>query len=228
MRVLIGLLVLTGLLLVTVPAEAACITTFEWTEGSNSSHFSIHGSGGPVLADDFTPALTGQVCSVEWWGSPTNAVNWEITFHPDANGAPQTGMGSGDIIQQLFLPAPGSDPDGDGIFHYSAPWPSSLVLTAGQDYWFSVANDPTSRPPGTAVTGWTWAIPVAGGPTVGSEQYCAVVSNTAPGNPHHGPWTRLPCTDFAFRINIVPEPSALVLVGAGLGGLLILVRRRRT
>ena len=124
-------------------------------------------------------------------------------------------------MDRPFVSAAGSDPDGDGIFHFQALWsPQDMIVTAGVDYWFSVAN--ASR------NGWTWALGLP--PTVGSEQYDAVVSTgVAPdGGPHYGPWNSLDNTDFAFRINAVPVPAAVWLFGSGLIGLAAVARRKRS
>ena len=119
----------------------------------------------------------------------------------------------------------GADPDGDGVFEFSAAWtPQDVVLAAGTDYWFSVAN--ASGP------GWTWANPGVG-PTVGSESFGAMVSvggtPSVISGPHDGPWNPVSVTakqDFAFRIWVehIPEPGTTLLLGLGLLGLALAKR----
>lgn len=213
-------------------AQAGSTTTFEWTEGgpgngTNSAHQSRHGVRGPVLADDFVPAIGGSVTSVEWWGSAAYSRSWEITFHSDDFGSPEATSPSGGIAQE-FVTAIGSDPDGDGVFHFSADWSSFAdpALTAGDTFWFSVAN---------FTQGWTWANAGPATPTVGSENHNAVVSTgVGPnGGPHFGPWAMLFAgdnqmkQDFAFRINVIPVPASLPFLTAGLLGFAYLGRRRR-
>ena len=196
--------------------SALAIPVYEALPSSNSTHVSQHITGGPVLADDFTPAASGFVSRVDWWGSAPLSGNdlWEITFHPDVGGIPDTNVATA-ILSQHFVNATGSDPDGDGIFFYTAVWnPMDLFITAGTDYWFSVANGSGST--------WTWANALA--PTVGSEQYNAMVSSGALGSPHFGPWSTAldatgAATDFAFRIHVTPEPGILALLGIGLAGI---------
>jgi hypothetical protein len=215
-----------AILLSAAQTSQASVIAFEWTGASNSSHTSYHSTFGPVLADDFAPTVTGWVTQVDWWGSRTSGTNWEITFHNDNSGTPAYSPPSGGISQH-FAGASGVGPDPNGIFFFSASWvPQDVFLTAGTDYWFSVAN--ASGDPN-----WTWAHPVAGGPTVGTEQYHAAVSvGGSPSiiaGPHDGPWTSIECNDFAFRIHMdpIPEPSTLYLIGVGLIGLIVLKRRSK-
>lgn len=203
--------------------DAEAVVIYESLPASNSNNVSSHGVGGPVLADDFTSSVSGMVTSVEWWGSSPLVIGgvdqWEITFHSDIGGTPSTTFPTG-VISQHFVSATGFDPDGDGIFHYQTVWnPQDMFVTAGVDYWFSVANASGST--------WTWATGLP--PTVGSEQYDAVVSTGIgpDGGPHFGPWTGIPDTDFAFRINAVPVPAAVWLFGSGLIGLIGVARRKK-
>jgi len=197
--------------------SALAVPVYEALPSSNSQLVSHHTAGGPVLADDFTSSGSGLVSQVEWWGSSTGDDRWEITFHNDIGGSPELS-----ILSQHFADAIGTDLDGDGIFHYSALWePMDLLITAGTDYWFSVAN---------FADGWTWANAFA--PTVGSEQYDAMVS-TGGGSPHFGPWNPAldvagATTDLAFRISTVPEPSIFALLGIGLAGIGFARKRRMT
>lgn len=203
---------------------AGAFVIYESLPASNSNHISRHGTNGPVLADDFRSFVGGQVTSVEWWGSAPLVVGgvdqWEITFHSDIGGTPSTTFPTG-VISQHFVNATGTDPEGDGIFHFQATWnPQDMFVTAGVDYWFSVANASGST--------WTWATGLP--PTVGSEQYDAVVSTgVGPnGGPHFGPWNSIADTDFAFRINAVPVPAAVWLFGSGLIGLIGIARRKKS
>lgn len=138
--------------------------------------------------------------------------SWEITFHDDNGGEPAATLPEGGISQH-FVSSGAVDPDNDGIYYYSALWnPQDLLLTAGTDYWFSVAN--------ASGAGWTWANGLV--PTIGSEQYNAAVSTgVGPnGGPHFGPWDTV-MTNFAFRIHVdpIPEPPMLALLGIALAAM---------
>ena len=220
LRTVGALLFATSAMLITGLADA--LVLYESLPRANSNHISRHGTNGPVLADDFISRVGGTVLSVEWWGSrplsATGTDQWEITFHTDAGGVPAATLPSGGISQH-FVNAAGADPDGDGIYHYQALWnPQDMFVAAGVPYWFSVANASGST--------WTWAIGLP--PTVGLEQFDAVVSTgVGPnGGPHFGPWNSLEFTDFAFRINAVPVPAAVWLFGSGLLGLIAVARRK--
>lgn len=206
-----------------IASANASIVAFEWSENSAGTNISHHNAIGPVLADDFSPAVGGQVHSVTWWGSSTSNDLWEITFHSDASGLPALTLPSGGLSQH-FLNATGVDPDGDQIFEYTALWtPQDMVLTAGATYWFSVAN---------ATVGWTWALTDGIAPAVGTQSHAPVRSvgglPSSIGGPHDGPWSALTDgSNLAFRVNVVPVPAAVWLFGTALIGFVGLSRRRK-
>ena len=209
------------------PVSNALVIAYEWapaTPGTNSRFNSFHNATGPVLADDFSPSIAGNVVQVDWWGSQGIGLDqWEITFHADN----PVGTPSFPFLSQHFVNAAGTDPDGDGVFFFSSAWtPSDVSLVVGTDYWFSVANGSTNN--------WLWANPGGAAPSVGSEQYDALQSVGGPpsvvAGPHDGPWNpTVAGQDFAFRIWVdAPEPGTLGLLGLAVAGVTALRRRRRS
>ena len=194
----------------------ASLITYEHLPSSNSNLESFHNASGPILADDFTPAITGRVVQVDWWGTAANSDSWELVFHTNNNGEPNIDNPvSGGLAKHETVFAAGVDSDGDGIFMYSAAWdPEDLFILAGMDYWLTVANHASD---------WDWAL-ATGMQTVGSDQFSAVSSTggiCTDGGPHCGPWNAATTTavDLAFRIHVVPEPAILAIFGLGLVGL---------
>ena len=237
-----------------VGSTASAVVLWEWNDvgtppGANSNNISFHRTTGPILADDFNPIASANVSQpglllVEWWGSaplpsavrPQGVNQFEVTFHTNdpTTNLPAIGPQFGGIAQ-LFVDAVASDANNDGVFLYSALWtpaPGSVrpfnpfTLSAGTDYWLSVAN--------AEGNGWTWAIPGSPGglPDVGTESFDAALSvgglPSVISGPHDGPWTSIPDTDFAFRVSAVPVPAAVWLFGSGLIGLIGMARRRNS
>lgn len=209
-----------AMLVLAMPASA--YTIYEDLPTNASLQVSHHAVGGPVLVDDFAPATWGKVTKVEWWGTATQDTRWELAFHTNNNGHPNIdSVVSGALVkfgEFGELNASGVQVAGQpDLYHYSVDI-SGPVLYAGTPYWFTVAN---------FSDGWTWA-DALNGPTVGTESFNAHRSvGSAPcldGGPHCGAWTDVH-TDFAFRINAIPEPSTYALTGVSL--LLVALWRRR-
>jgi hypothetical protein len=187
----------------------AATVAYKWSPGQILSPGSTSTIGGPVLADDFVPIISGFVVQVDWWGSAPIIPWWELTFYNDGPGSPSSVLG-----QPIPVLADGLSV-GDGIFMYSALWePQDVFITAGTTYWFSVAS---------FLPEWTWATPV-GGPDVGDSPKPAEVSYNPPG----GSWEPRPDIgpNYAFRVLVeeeetspVPIPGAIYLLGSGLLGL---------
>lgn len=206
---------------------AAGMIIYEHLPESLSTNVSHHTVGGPVLADDFDPRAAapgwngGGIVMAEWWGSAAASPSWELTFHFGTNpgfGQPQAFPAATGGFK-FFVGSAGSDPDGDGIFYFSAALPGTFVIPpgptpAGSEFWFSPAN---------AAPRWTWALAAATAPSIGAERWDGVVSTGSTpcpnAGPHCGAWTEIQGRDFAFRLSAVPEPSTVALIGGALASL---------
>jgi hypothetical protein len=214
--------------LFTATSTAQNAIAYQWLPGGNSAVVSAHSVVGPVLATDFIPSTGGPVVQIDWWGSApmtgiANNDSFEVTFHTASPlGVPAVTPPTGGISQH-FVTAPAVN-TGTGVWLYSAAWaPMDVNLTAGTTYWFSVAN--------ASGGAWTWANPLLPSPETGGQSLNDVVSVGGPQapvpGPHGGPWSAVfPNQNFAARIWVVPEPSAIVFVHCGIAALCFGKRRR--
>ncbi len=208
----------------TVTSAAASTLVYENLPTSNAlpPNTSWHNANGPVIADDFIPVVGGAVSHLTWWGSEASSLDFEVVLQ---NNDPTLGepalTPSGNTLTgglKQFVTATTSAYSIPGIFQFDAVVAPGWNIHAGTDYWLTVANFNSD---------WQWSEALAG-PTVGSELYNAhrsVGPGCLDGGPHCGPWTDLH-TDFAFRIDAVPEPATWAMMIVGFGGVGAVMRRR--
>ncbi len=208
-----------------MPLQSAMATVSYENLPTNTAippNVSWHNANGPVIADDFITTFTGSINHLTWWGSQATSNQFEIVLQSNAAGQPGiTPVGntfSGGLKQFVtatsFLYNIGSN-----IWQFDANVAPGWDVAGGTDYWLTVGN---------VNNGWEWA-EALNGPTVGAELYNAhrsIGPGCGDGGPHCGPWTDVH-TDFAFRINAVPEPATWAMTIGGLGLVGLQLRRRK-
>jgi hypothetical protein len=171
--------------------------------------------------DDFSVGSAATIDEVTWWGiyihtdltnASPNTTDWSIRFQADNAGVP------GAILASETLPAAQVTRQlvGTGIvvgntvdvYQFTAPFPN-FSAAAGITYWFStLSRGPTFDPL------FSWIEGTGGNGTSFQTQFAnGVVTDTF-----------IREGDRAFALSQLPEPSTLVLIGAGLAAL---VSRRR-
>lgn len=208
-------------------------------------HLSIHpttpGGDGPVVADDYLSSTRDPIVAVRWWGSyigyegapppeytlpPGFAVPFHIGFYTDVPaGVDGPFSHPGALVYDVMVAAQEEFfawvPDPEAVFMYNAylPYPFDQ-----QVYHQPTPDDPTVlwlRIDRMDRDDWGW------------HEGLPPFMDAAVTGPHLGPWTPLlkknglPA-DMAFELMTfasTPEPSPALLTG--LGGLLLLLARRR-
>ncbi len=164
--------------------------------------------------DNFSIAAGGSINQVSWVGVYTqqtiflneapNTTSWDIDFYGDSAGVPgallqSTSLSAANVTQQVL----GTGSFGGAtftIYEMTADIPA-FDAVAGTEYWFS----PFSHNPDESAK-FIWA-QGTGGDGAGYQHRMTTGSISAN--------FVLP-TDLAFSLSSVPEPSTLLLVGAGI------------
>ena len=165
--------------------------------------------------DNFSIAAGGAINQVSWVGlytnqtlflnEPPNTTNWDIDFYANNSGVPgtllsDTNLAAAGVSSQIL----GTGSFGGSTFtmyEFTANIPE-FDAAAGTTYWFSPFSD---NPDESAKFIW-----VQGTGGDGSAYDHGMSSGSVSGN------FVLP-VDLAFSMSNVPEPSTLLLVGAGIG-----------
>jgi len=179
-------------------------------------------SGGSDLnafleADDFTLGSTAQITQIRFWAFQSSVADYAgsiaWSFNADASGVPGASLASG-----LATPSPVSTGNSAfGLNEFSYTFAVNVTLGPGTD-WLVLHNGPTNTIPGTDFF-WEWSDGNSGN---SQSQDLAVAGQPWIGN----------FSEFALELQSpgsrtdVPEPSSLLLLGAGFLGVL-LVRHRQ-
>lgn len=166
--------------------------------------------GGPSsqqIADDFILAASSTINSVVWWGAydaatvPPGNTQFTIRFFEDAGGISQTSP----INEYLVQPAIVTDLaiNGQAVLRFSAAIPSTQ-FSPNQTHWISILDSDNST-----LQNFRWS----------NLWFGRISARVADGSP----WLGFNNFGMAFElhgITAVPEPSALVMVFAGIGAAL--------
>jgi hypothetical protein len=152
----------------------------------------------------------------DWWGAYSGGMagpsdSFQLIIYSAANNLPvapifaeSLGNGGETLTGKAF-------PSGALEYSYSASFPA-LTLPAGQ-YFFGM-----QRGGGNGSTVWGWE-QTSGGPQLGGGTFDQL-----------GRWTASPAENLAFQAlgttAPVPEPSTAIFMTLGVGGLLLVMRRR--
>lgn len=221
MKIRIALVCVLGLVLGVMAPEAGAVSLFlQPPLDGQPCHISDYGWNQEV-ADNFAlsgPCLT--IDSVRWWGGygadpdPSPSDSFAINFYADAAGSPAaTAFASLSANNLTRTPtsmtaAASGQFDGGTVYEYYADLSSALTVSASTTYYLSIVNSTQSI--------WGWMEDLDGNHwwRQGSSSW------SLSGYAYNQAFELLgPCGD-------IPEPATLLLMGMGVAGLAMRLRRR--
>jgi hypothetical protein len=246
------LIAVQGMAVTPVSVKYEQLPNTGWSYGF-SSEIKQPATGGPiiyqsVMADDWRCNATGTVTDIHWWGSywtpnQSGYTDYSDTLPIAANGGitgfnisiwgdvPASAQNpyshpSVDPIKQISVSGDAGEslsgqvttPNGflsRNVYKYEVYLSGNDLFNQdqGTTYWLSIQ----AIIPGSPEKQWGWH------ETTSVQHDASVISRNGPGN-----WY-IPCGghDLAFELTTVPEPSGLLAILTGLGGILGVALRRR-
>jgi len=217
MKKLMIICALTVVMSLAGNARASISVFFNPPTDSSGCGISDFGDG-QQEADDFQLGASYSIIQARWWGAygtapdPALTDDFTIRFFDDAGGTPAlnpfaevSAVGLTRTATSLTAVTFGAH-DGGTVYEYMADLSAPVALSGGTTYYLSIVNNTGSY--------WGWLEDGSG------DHWFRGADGTA--------WySSARVTDFAFELNAIPAPCAILLgsIGASLVGWL---RRRKT
>jgi hypothetical protein len=231
------------LLLAFVAFRQASASTIVFDQGFQGTAEDNQNISSQLVADDFYLNQASAVTEVLAWfgeGGPVNGVldnfngtlGWAI--FSDAAGVPGSLLYSGQDTSPVVQTTGTTNTYNEELFTIDASLTGIGTLPTGT-YWLSLRNGAWGSPATSGTLGWSSYFYGAGGQNLSLVNYSTSFGTTnplwiasqdpienTPGVGYYG-------TDMFFTLKgvAVPEPSAAVMLGLGLGGSFVMARRRR-
>jgi len=200
--------------LLATAANAGSVTLYDNLGAAASGADQIDNTVFGPLSDSFSTGgsvtlLTDVKVSLVVQGNPTGSIT--ITLNSDSSTSP------GAVLTAIGTLNDTSIPLSPTVFDFPV---SSFSLAANTRYWIQIGSTDGSS------AFWVWSSDVSG-PGVMNEFYAnqaGVLGNGDGTDPSIGPY-QMQVTGSVS--NVIPEPSSAMLLGAGIGGIVVLSRYRK-